>query len=292
MSTDNINISRDNIVGKCDLKCSYNFKYSQSNSTAKNNGINVNLTYDNSSVPPVLYNNEKYNVSKVIIYKPSIHYFNGGKVDGEIAIEHIPIKGGSNLIVCIPIKSSTNSTDASIIINEIIDGVSSNAPAEGESTNLNISNFNLQNIVPVKPFYSYSDFKNNDYIIFGILDAIPLSLSKLNILGKIIKPFQISTQGSSLFYNSSGPNTTSIGEGIYISCNPTGASDEEVKVEYEKNTVSYNFSNILESPVMKIFFQILIGLILSIIVFTTISYIYSFLTIGVTKLPRLPNFKN
>ena len=40
----NINISVQNIQGKCDLKCSYNFKYPESNTTAKNNGVFISLT--------------------------------------------------------------------------------------------------------------------------------------------------------------------------------------------------------------------------------------------------------
>ena len=39
MSTQNINIAPQNISGKCDLKCAYNFKYSESNSTARNKSL-------------------------------------------------------------------------------------------------------------------------------------------------------------------------------------------------------------------------------------------------------------
>jgi hypothetical protein len=59
MSTQNINISPSNVKGRCDLKCSYSFKYSESNSTAKNNGVVIDLTYDSTSTPPVNYNNGK-----------------------------------------------------------------------------------------------------------------------------------------------------------------------------------------------------------------------------------------
>lgn len=291
MSTKNIDISRKNVVGKCDLKCAYNFKYSQSNSTAKNNGVNITLSYDNTSLPPVLYNNDHYIVSSVVINCPSIHYFNGAQAAAEITIEHTPVKGGPNLYVCVPINSSTESSDGTVLLDEIIESVATNAPVEGESTNLNLSNFNLQNIVPNKPFFSYTDDKNNDYIVFGILEAIPLNSNILTRLSQIIKPFPISTSGSLLFYNSSGPNTVeSMGGGIYISCSPTGNSEEEVPVDYSKNTTSYNFSNILQSPMFKLMFQFIIGLLLSIIVFSIISYLYSFLTTGATKLPTLPKF--
>jgi hypothetical protein len=40
-----INISHKEVEGKCDLKCSYSFKYSESNSTAKNNYLGLSLVY-------------------------------------------------------------------------------------------------------------------------------------------------------------------------------------------------------------------------------------------------------
>ena len=150
MSNQNINISAKNITGKCDLKCSYAFKYSESNSTAKNEGVAIGITYDSRSVPPVVYNNEKYTVSKIMITSPSLHTFNDNSMPGEIVVEHIPVKGGNNLKVCVPFTSSSESSSASNLITEVIEKVSANAPREGDSTNLNISNFNLQNIVPKK----------------------------------------------------------------------------------------------------------------------------------------------
>jgi len=289
MSTQNIDISRENIQGKCDLKCAYNFKYSESNSTAKNNGVNISLTYDNSNVPPVLYNNQKYTVSKIIITCPSLHTFNGTTTDAEIYIEHTPVKGGPTLNVGIPIKSSSESSTASNLITEIIQNVSTNAPTEGDSTNLNITDFNLQNIIPNKPFYSYTESEHSEWIVFGILEAIPLSSSTLSTLSQIIKPFQLSVTGGALFINSSGPNSSgNIGDGIYISCKPTGSSEEETPVEYSKNTVTYDFSNLLDNPVTKTIFQIIVGCIIFIILFLFINYIYTFITTGGVQMPSIP----
>jgi hypothetical protein len=44
MSTQSIDISKKNVSGKCDLKCAYNFNYQESNTTAKNQGVLINLT--------------------------------------------------------------------------------------------------------------------------------------------------------------------------------------------------------------------------------------------------------
>ena len=200
MSTQNINISPRNIKGKCDLKCSYAFKYSESNSTAKNNGVLINLTYDSRSIPPVVYNNEKYVVENVTIVSPSIHTFNDNSMPGEIIITHNPQNGGNSLKVCIPFTSSSESSTAAQIITDIINKVSTNAPSQGDSTNLNMS-FSLQKIVPRKPFFVYSG-GNADWIVYGQLDAIPLSSTTISTLQKIIKAFPIPTPGGDLFYNS------------------------------------------------------------------------------------------
>jgi carbonic anhydrase len=288
MSSGNINISRENVLGKCDLKCAYNFKYPESNSIAKNNGVNISLTYDNSSITPVLYNNQKYTVSNITIMCPSIHLFNGAQAPAEIVVEHISVAGGPILSVAIPISSSSDSTTASNIITEIIQSVATNAPSEGETTNLNLTGFTLENIVPSKPFYSYTDTNNNEWIVFGILEAIPLNSNTLTTLGQIIKPFSISTTGSSLFLNSSGPNSSgNIGGGIYISCKPTGSSEEEIPVEYTKNTTSYDISNLLNSPVTKTIIQIILGSIIFIILFALINYAYTFITTGTRKVPSI-----
>lgn len=285
MSIPNINISTKNITGKCDLKCSYQFKYEESNSTAKNNGVVINLTYDSRSIYPVTYNSQKYNVSSISIVSPSIHIFNDKNMPGEILIEHTPINGGNILNVCIPFVESSESSSASDLITEIIKKVSTNAPSEGETTNINL--ITLQKIVPRKPFYVYNN-KSTDYIVFGAIDAIPLSLSIIQTLKQIIKPFSLSTPGENLFYNSKGPiSGLQLGDGIYISCQPTGSSQEEMSVTYEKNSSSFDFSNITESPVFKLIILILIGCLLFLLVFYGISILYDKLILDSPKLQKL-----
>ena len=249
----------------------------------------IGLSYDNSSVPPVLYNNQKYNVTNILITCPSLHTFNGSQASAEIVIEHSPVTGGGQLFVAIPFSSSSESSTASNLVTEIIQSVATNAPSQGNSTNLSLSDFTLQNVVPNKPFFSYTDSDKNDWIVFGMLSAIPLSSNTLTTLGQIIKPFPLQMTGNSVFFNSSGPNSSgSVGDGIYISCKPTGSSEEETAVEYSKNTPSYDLSNMMNSPIAFLIIQIVIGCILFVIVFFMFSYIYSWITTGATKLPSLP----
>lgn len=289
MSTENINISSTNVKGKCDNKCSYAFKYSESSSTAKNNGVLINLTYDSTSVPPVVYNSEKYIVENINIVSPSIHTFNNVSMPGEIIISHTPQSGGIPLKVCIPFTSSSESSSASQIITDIINKVASNAPSEGDSTNLNM-NFSLQQIVPRKPFFVYTgeySGVNSDWVVYGELEAIPLSSTTITTLQQIIQAFPISTPGGDLFYNSKGPiSGLQLGDGIYISCQPTGSSEEETSVEYDKNSTSFDFSNIFENPTFKSIIIIIIGCLLLIIIFYGISIFYKYLTTD-GELPKL-----
>ena len=280
MSNQNINISSRNISGKCDLKCAYNFKYQESNSTATNNGVLINVTYDSRNAPPVLYNNQKYNVSNINIVSPSIHTFDNGSMPGEIIIYHAPINGGNNMAVAIPFTASSESSSAGSLITQIIQTVSSNAPSENDSTNLNMNGFTLQTIVPKKPFFAYTDENaSTDWLVYGTIDAIPLSSNTIDTLQQIIKPYNLATPGGNLFYNSKGPSSgLNIGDGLYISCQPTGSSEKEVPVTYDKMPVNTSFSSIVKNPIFLIIVWIFIGSILAVIVFYSINKFYNYIS--------------
>lgn len=234
-----INISSENVTGNCDLKCNYSLNYSTSNCVAQNNGFYIQLSYDATKMPPVTYNNNKYNVQDVTIFSPSIHQFNGSLSPAEIVISHFPVSGGVPMNVAIPIIQSGDSTTASGILQQIINGVSTGAPSQGETTNLNnITNFNLENIVPLKPYYSYNDTKN-DWIVYGNENAISLNQQTLTTLSQIIQPLPnvMCPSGPLIFYNNSGPSKKASNEGIYIDCKPTGFSEEETYITENKSTI-------------------------------------------------------
>jgi hypothetical protein len=288
MTTKKLDISMKNVTGNCDLKCSYGFKYSESTSVAKNNGIMISLTYDSANVPPVTFNGEKYNVGNIIITSPSVHTFNGKNLSGELIITHNPVKGGNSLDVCIPLKPSSESSAASKIITDIINKVAANAPSSGNSTNLNMV-FNLQNIVPRKPFFSYTE-GTKDTIVFGELEAIPLTSATLSTLKKIIKPYPVNIPVVDLFYNSKGPaGGLEIGDGIYISCKPTGSSKEKIPVEYDKTSTALDASDILQSSIFQLIIFVLTGCIIFIIIFYVVSIFFSYLSSEPIKIPFLEN---
>jgi carbonic anhydrase len=233
-----INITPQSITGKCDLKCAYNFDYQTTSLVATNSEVILSLKCDNQTSTPVTFNNNKYSVEEIFLITPSLHLFNGSKAPAEFIIVHNPQSGGPKLSVCIPIVQSSNSSDATNLVTEIIQLVSSGAPSVGETTTLNISNFTLNNIVPKKPFYNFNSNILGNCIVYGNMFAIPLSQSTITTLTSIIRPYDINDVGDgNLFFNSSGPNQSSSGDdGIYISCSPTGNSEETTDTTTNTNT--------------------------------------------------------
>ena len=300
MSSQNINISPKNISGKCDLKCVYNFNYQNTNIVATNDGTFIDLKFDATNTPAVTYNGKQYNASVSMIVSPSIHIFNGNTVPAEIIITHTPTLGGPQLMVSVPIVSSSESSNATDYITEIIQNVSTNAPKVGSSTTINNSDFSLKYIIPKNPFYTYTlNGSNTNIIVYDVEYAIPLSSSTLNTLKTIIKSYPYSNffnSNSPLFHNSSGPNSTGNSDGIYIKCNPTGSSSETTEVEYSKDPVTLGTSfkgynslknNIdlrsFESFVITFFLFILIG-----VFFLCVFYGISFLSKYSTSLLKTP----
>jgi hypothetical protein len=205
-----------------------------------------------------------------------IHSFNGNKVASEIIIEHVPDMGGDLLYICIPIISSTNTSDATLILSDIIQTVSTNAPNEGETCNLNISNLNLNNIVPKQPFFAYTGTSGlkGQIIVYGINYAIPLNESTLSILQKIIQIYPLALTGGQLFFNKVGPNNIQLNDGIYISCQPTGSSEEETQVSYNNSSkINNDFA-----PIFNKTMKIIIICILCVIIFTLLSFGYNYFT--------------
>ncbi len=89
-------------------------------------------------------------------------------------------------------------------------------------------------------------------------------------------------------YNSKGPiSGLQFGDGIYISCQPTGSSEEETAVEYDKNSTSFDFSNVFESPIFKLLIVIIVGCLLFVTIFFGLNSFYKYLTSDTQKIPGL-----
>ena len=264
-----MNISPQNISSTCNYKCAFAFNYPVSSCVATNAGNSLMMSYTDTT-SPVLFNQSKYSITEWYIYSPSLHLFNNAKADAEIVIMHTPSAGGSPLAVCIPVSIQGTSSSASTIMNSIIDAVTKGAPSQGGSTSQGINDFTLNDFIPMKEFYSYS-FNNQDFIVFGIQSAIFLSQPSLDLLRTIVQPISsiVFPSGAQLFLNSNGPikGLGSVGNDIYIDCQPTNASEEEINEVVGTKAGSTNdlgayFQSIVTNPIF-----LLILLIIGVVIF-------------------------
>jgi len=276
-----IDINTSNVVGKCDYKCQYSFQYNDSSCIATNRGDYISIDHDRSSSPPVTYNSSAYDVKEIRIYSPSLHSYMGNKTDGEAIIVHDSASGAPPLLVCIPIKVSNDGSVGSKYLSSIVNTIAQNAPAEDEQTTVNISRFNLNELVPRKPFFSYTasepyqpcSTNKNEYVVFTLSDSsIGITKKTLDKLHSVIKKNAYDVKsGASLFYNEKGPDSSEKDGQIYIDCQPVGQSEEEeIIVTDTSSSPSFNVNtgNIMNNT----YFQMFLGSL----IFVAIIYLIKF----------------
>lgn len=292
------NISQDNVSGECNLKCSYSFQYSNSNCVAKNTGNFIMLSYDESNVPPVTYNGNKYKVDSVSISANVNFLFNGKPPKGFIAINHTPILGGSKLVVMIPIVSGNSSMPSSNILTKIINETANLAPKSGNKSVISVENYNLNNIVPKKPFYSFNipGPGDTDMIVYGIEYAITIDADTIAKLNSIVKGetfiYKAAWLGK-IFYNPKGPNSSGSSSGnddIYIDCQPVNVSEEKIQMSTEnKLSADYQMKSDYDakSTFIKIFYNPWFQLLLLIFAIVLFYYFIQFvLKLGDVKVVK------
>jgi hypothetical protein len=182
-------------------------------------------------------------VESVHLYAPSLHLYNSNPTDAEICIIHHPVSTGLLLYVCIPVKVFPTFKNSGSLLDTMIGRSAAAVPKQGMTATLPITNFNLNNWVPKDAFFSYSTSDNkSEFIVFGSTSAIPITQDSITKLTSIIKPYpsllNLRPAGPKLFYNKKGPALTGGGgisnSDIYIDCQPTDTSDEEIMVSTEK----------------------------------------------------------
>ena len=270
-----INIVK-NTKNICDNKCNYSFLYPMTNLAVTNKTKYITFKCDKTEIQPVTFNTGKYNVDDFRIYAPSLHTYGNVSAIGELIISHTDNTSGKQLLVCIPIKTGVSVMDNAQLLDMLIDKISKDAPATGDKTNIQMSTFTLNNLVPQKPFYSYKGSllyasalcsnQDVDYVVFKPEDAILLSTRSHEKLQNIIGPSGITTKTNprGLFYNKVGPSKD-LGEGIYIECAPTGYSGE-TKVEAEPTATSLDLGYHMQNLLSNYFVMFIIGIVLMAII--------------------------
>ena len=299
-----LNIVRNRQTEKlCKLKCSYQFKYAPTNLQITNGGGYLLLQPDEVAVPPVIYNDQNYNISfGAGIVQPSLHKFNGEHAEAELIVGHMNASGTNQLYVCVPIKSSSTTTDSSAAFFDlIIAEIKKTAPSVGAKTTFTNSTCSLNKFIPMAPYFSYKGtnmFRSNcpdnaggaeiDYIVFHEDNAITMGLSAMKSLKSLIpntQPFGTAVEESEnpggVFYNPSGPISPNQGD-IYIDCQPTG-DDGEVLVPTRQETTGLLNNSILRELMSSQLVEIIIGAILILVLWKLMLKIVRGITSTVVK---------
>jgi carbonic anhydrase len=227
----------------CSLRCNYQPIYKATTVTCENKGSYMEFSFINNSYTTI-YNGNSYKASKMRLYQPSLHKYNGDKMPAELVIQHYPETGNKELNICIPVdRGGPTSTIAGDLISEsciLTNSVNSEAT---------IANFTLSSLIPHAPFYTYigentysSCDTAADFIVFDDKDAIKISNAILKSIKNVITKTKSNILAGVLYYyNKDGPNTATSGE-IYIDCQPTGMS-EEVSTYYSDKKSKTIFDN-------------------------------------------------
>ena len=298
----------------CKLKCAYQFTYPPTTLQISNGGSYLLLTPDIVTIPPVIYNTLTYNVQYGVLVQPSVHQYNGQKADAELIIWHVPASGiGNALCVCMPIKTSSSSTAASVnFFDMIMSTVSQTAASAGRNTIFNNSTFTFGRFVPMTPYYSYTGtnmFQSGcnskggtiDYIVYHSENSITISPTAFSTLQRVLpdpQAFGVAMAASSnpagLFFNPDGPIPPNQPD-IYIDCQPTG-DDGEILVPAKRepgNLLANNpLKKLLEMDLINKGIKVLVGLVLMIFLWKVMTKVVKGVTASAVSIKPLPPVAN
>jgi hypothetical protein len=222
----------------CVLLCNYHPIYSISRVICENKGTHLEYTFpDITDIYHTKYSGTQYRVNKMSLYVPGLHTYENSTMSAELVINHLSeTNDGKSLNVCIPVEGG--GIKDSLLDSLIAQTLELSNSGSSGLTMLSIPDFDISMIIPNRPFYSYTGqdmFKpcipgNNDaeFLVFDKKASIKISTSTLNnltsnITRAVINPSSVGSH--KLYYNMNGPTHTTSDE-IYISCQPTGSSDE------------------------------------------------------------------
>ena len=241
-----INIIRQQ-SDKCNLKCKLWYKYGNSSCLVKNSKDHLEISYDGEN--DVMFNMVPYTPTQILIFKPSIHTYDGQYAAAELIICH---KGGINgLYVCVPIiVSQTMSSSAG---STILEDIFKNAPTDVQPMTLNIQDYNANYLIPKSSYFSYVgntipingrclENTSAQYVVFHQRHGnMTITQNSLDNLGKLIHDSYIPVYDGKSFFNETGTKSNGFaGDGeIFMDCQPVG-EDSEIVYQESTNTKPQN----------------------------------------------------
>jgi carbonic anhydrase len=234
-------------TNKCNLKCKLWYKYGNSSCLVKNNKDHLEISYDGEN--DVMFNMVPYTPTQILIFKPSIHTYDGQYAAAELVICH---KGGINgLYICVPIiVSQTMSSSAG---STILEDIFKNAPTDVQPITLNIQDYNANYLIPKSSYFSYVgntipingnclENTNAQYVAFHQRHGnMTITQNALDNLGKLIHDSYIPVYDGKSFFNETGTKSNGFaGDGeIFMDCQPVG-EDSEIVYQESTNTKPQN----------------------------------------------------
>jgi hypothetical protein len=283
-----LNIVRQQ-TDKCSLKCKLWYKYGNSSCLVKNAKEHLEISYDGES--DVMFNMVPYTPTQILIFKPSIHTYDGQYADAEIVICH---KGGTNgLFICIPIIVSQ--TMASSAGSNILENIFRNTLNTPDPTTLNIQDFNANYLIPKSSYFSYVapmlpiggrclERTSAQYVVFHQRHGnMTVSQEAMNNLGNLIHDSYMSTYEGKSFFNESGTTSNGFaGDGeIYMDCQPVGESSEVVYQEPTNKPPSINLDWVYAA------IYVICGIVLAIVLTKIAMFLFSNINYSETEKPSI-----
>ncbi len=263
MSTCNapINIDPAAVTAPCSLKCALALAYNTSTgSVATHRGEYLSLTYDRSGGAPVSFNLVDQFVTEMRIYRPSLHTYAGQHMDAEVIVVHNSDKGTRPVYLFVPVRAVSSSSSAGAgALATIVDSVAKGAPDEGGSTQ--IPSFTLADIVPMKPFFTYTGSMpfqpctvdaQVQYAVWDANNACDMLSDTFDSLKKLISTHSIAVAAPRpLFYNDRGPSSsvaTGGADDLFIDCQPVLESTQTVTTSSTSSAPPFKLSDFTKSP--------------------------------------------
>lgn len=215
----------------------YEYNYATSSTVVTKRNTYLEFDFDSKDAE-IKLGEVPYKVQEIRLYRGSLTKYEGADVAAEMIIHHVEPQGGKNLLVHIPIVSTTNNVKSTS--NEYLKNVLKNVPSDSDSNNeKNDINqiLELNHFINERPFFlssttlPYPPNNGDNYTIFFSPSehAILIDTSVQATINELLDNPSVShtsldnsliryNANSSINLSKSDPNS----DDIYIDCSPTG----------------------------------------------------------------------
>ena len=181
-----INIKANGKYDNCISRCSYEFNYATGVNTwfTKSNSFIIEINVEANDKDDVKINGTQVGTPvKIVIYKKSLHLYDGKHADAELIIEH---REGNYIVI--PITRGTSNNNAAY---KFINHILRNTPPSRGGNQINEvqtggANLSLNDIVP-RGEYFFHNCDGGNVIVFHANNGIKLDDSTINLLNTVIK---------------------------------------------------------------------------------------------------------